>query len=352
MSTQEQVVILGIGMTTAVGVSAAETAASVRASTMSLTETDYRDKRFDRVVLGEVPDDALPPLADTLVREAAITAREARLLRLASESIRECVVPLRNRRLPLGLCLSLPELETTIPLDGNQMLRRLAVQSGGIINPQGSDASHRGRAGGVLAIGQAVLTIEQGIASYMVAGGVDSHRDAYVLGTLDLEKRLKSSANYDGFIPGEGAAFLLLANERAASADGVNPIARISKATAGFEEGHLYSSTPYRGDGLASTIAQLAPFVIAPVTEVFSSMNGESHWAKEWGVTQIRNRALFDANHRIHHPADCCGDTGAACGPLMAGLAALGIRDSYRRAPALVYGSSDRGARAAVLVMN
>jgi 3-oxoacyl-[acyl-carrier-protein] synthase-1 len=52
----------------------------------------------------------------------------------------------------------------------------------------------------------------------------------------------------------------------------------------------------------------------------------------------------------MHHPADCFGDTGAACGPIMTGLAALGIRGSYRRAPALVYGSSDRGARAAMMV--
>lgn len=345
-----QVVIVGVGMMTAVGVSAPETAASVRAATMSLSETDYRDKRFDRIVLGEVPDDAIPPLADALANETGITAREERMLRLAAQPLRECVAPLGNRRLPLGVCLSLPEVETTIPLDGARMLRRLAVQSGGVIHPQGSDASHRGRAGGILAIGQAVLTIEQGIASYMLAGGVDSHRDAYVLGTLDLEKRLKSSANYDGFIPGEGAAFLLLANERVAVADGLRPVGRMSRAVTGFEEGHLYSPTPYRGDGLANTISQLAPSASAPLNEVYSSMNGESHWAKEWGVSYLRNRALFDEHHRIHHPADCCGDTGAAAGPLMAGLAAIGIRDSYRRAPALVYGSSDRGARAAVVV--
>ena len=52
----------------------------------------------------------------------------------------------------------------------------------------------------------------------------------------------------------------------------------------------------------------------------------------------------------MHHPADCHGDTGAAAGPLMAGLAALGIRDGYRRPPRLVYGSSDRGERAALVV--
>lgn len=350
MSTEQQVVIVGVGVVTAVGVSAAETAASVRAATMSLSETDYRDKRFDRMVLGEVPDDGLPPLAEALSRETGITAREERLLRLAGRAVSESIAPLGGKKLPVGVCLSLPELETTIPLDGARMLRRLALQSGGAIHPQGSDASHRGRAGGILAIGQAVLTIEQGIVSYMLAGGVDSHRDAYVLGTLDLEKRLKSAANYDGFIPGEGAAFLLLANERVAMADGLAPIARISKAAVGFEEGHLYSAAPYRGDGLANTIAQLAHVAAEPVREVYSSMNGESHWAKEWGVSHLRNRHLFAESHRMHHPADCCGDTGAACGALMAGLAALGMRQNYRRAPALIYGSSDRGARAAVLV--
>lgn len=350
MSTEQQVVIVGVGMVTSVGVSAAETAASVRAATMSLSETDYRDMRFDRVVIGEVPNDALPPLADALERERGITARERRLLQLADRAIRECIAPLGGRRVPLGLCLALPELDTNIALDPAHVLRRLEIQTGGLVSRQGSDASHRGRAGGILGIGQAVLTIEQGITSYMLAGGMDSYRDAYVLATLDLEKRLKSAANYDGFIPGEGAAFLLLANARVAMADGVPAIARISRAAMGFEAGHLHSTTPYRGDGLASTLAQLAQFSVEPVNEVYSSMNGESHWAKEWGVSHLRNRGLFAENHRMHHPADCYGDTGAASGPLMGGLAALGIRNNYRRAPALIYGSSDHGARAAVLV--
>ena len=55
----------------------------------------------------------------------------------------------------------------------------------------------------------------------------------------------------------------------------------------------------------------------------------------------LRNRGAFLPDHGMHHPADCYGDTGAACGPLMAGLAALGIKQGYRRSPALVYGSSD-----------
>ena len=79
-------------------------------------------------------------------------------------------------------------------------------------------------------------------------------------------------------------------------------------------------------------------------------MNGENHWAKEWGVSFIRNSAAFDPDHGFHHPADCYGDTGAACGPLMVGLAALGIRNGKQGGPTLVYGSSDRGERAALTV--
>ena len=52
----------------------------------------------------------------------------------------------------------------------------------------------------------------------------------------------------------------------------------------------------------------------------------------------------------MHHPADCYGDTGAACGALMVSLAALGIKEGYRSSPALVYASSDQGARAALAV--
>jgi 3-oxoacyl-[acyl-carrier-protein] synthase I len=114
------------------------------------------------------------------------------------------------------------------------------------------------------------------------------------------------------------------------------------------EEGHLYSEVPYRGEGLARAIEDLvvSGTLPLPVREVYSSMNGERHWAKEWGVSLLRNRAAFDPDHGMHHPADCTGDTGAACGPLMVGLAALGVAGGYRRSPCLVYGSSDDGARA------
>jgi 3-oxoacyl-[acyl-carrier-protein] synthase-1 len=195
--------------------------------------------------------------------------------------------------------------------------------------------------------------IRMGRARFMIAGGIDSYRDPYVLGTLDIEKRVKSAVHLDGFIPGEGAGFVLLASPEAAAEAGIAPLAAISPVAQAVETGHLYSKEPYLGEGLAMAVGKLAASGAAggPIAEVYSSMNGESHWAKEWGVSLIRNRAAFLPEHAIHHPADCLGDTGAAAGPIMLGLAVDGLLRHYRRGPCLVCCSSDRGPRA-VLAAN
>lgn len=347
------VVICSIGITTAVGLSSAETAASVRSATARFEESAMLDREFRPFTLAEVPEAGLPNVGERGdAQPPSSSARERRMLRLASRALGECLAPLAASHERVGLCLALPELDTPRPTDSAAFLGQLAMQTGGTVNPAASDASHRGRAGGLVAIGQGVLTIQNGAAELIVAGGVDSYHDLFVLATLDKEGRVKSRLNADGFIPGEGAAFLLLATEHAAHARGLPILGRVTPVAMGFETGHLYSAEPYRGDGLALTFQQLVArnIIDAPIGDVYASLTGESHWAKEWGVAHIRSKAAFRPEFGIHHPADCVGDTGAASGPLMIGLAAMGIRGRYHRSPVLVYGSSDRGARAAMIV--
>ncbi|MBP1762755.1 MAG: Beta-ketoacyl synthase, partial [Firmicutes bacterium] len=131
-------------------------------------------------------------------------------------------------------------------------------------------------------------------------------------------------------------------------------LASLSPVSTGFEEGHMYSEKPYQGEGLAAVFENLFSNskVSGPVQEVYSSMNGENFWAKEWGVAYLRNRTAFDAGYRMHHPADCLGDTGAACGIIFIILTTLGFQKGYRQSPALITCSSDRGDRAAVIVQS
>ena len=348
----EQVVVASVGIMSAVGLSAAETEAAVRARMMRFAETAYRDKHFEPFTLALVPNDEVPKEGDT-PRPPRGTAREERMLGLAARALRECLAPLSSDAAKgLPLIVALPETESRIPLNRERFVTRLAANFPSAIDVERSVSTHAGRAGGLAAIGQAVVAIQGGYADFIVAGGVDSYCDLYVLGTLDMEQRIKSSTNLDGFIPGEGAAFLLLARANVAKARGLPARAVVSQVAVGNEAGHLYSAEPYRGDGLATTLAQLGASgaFYAPVADVYSSMNGESHWAKEWGVGYARNRSLFEADIGMHHPADSLGDTGSASGPLMVGLASLGVSAGHRRSPALVYASSDRGARAALAV--
>ena len=342
--------VINIGMVTAVGLTAAETAASVRSATARFFETSIRDQRFEPFTLAEVLDEGLPELEASIQQRPGPTSRDLRMVRLAARPLAETLAVLPPSSARLGLMLAVPESSSPQALDGAGLLELLDQQTGGAFDVRLSDASFVGRTGGLQAIQRAAENIQSGRAGMMLAGGTDTYRDLNLLAGLDFEGRVKSSSHLDGFIPGEAAAFLLIASAGAARAAGIEPMASLGRVVAGFETGHLYSEHPYRGDGLASTIQQLLQTTSQPIRDVYSSMNGENHWAKEWGVAYIRNRALFAEDVAIHHPADCFGDTGAACGPAMVGLAALGIARGYRESPTLVYCSSDRGDRAAVIL--
>jgi 3-oxoacyl-[acyl-carrier-protein] synthase-1 len=188
---------------------------------------------------------------------------------------------------------------------------------------------------------------------YAIVGGVDTYVDLYLLATLDMQERILGSYVMDGFIPGEGAAFLVITTVDRARSDRLSPLALLTTVAKDHEEGHLYSDQPYKGDGLANALALLFQNsgINEPVKEVFTSMNGENHWAKEWGVAHMRNQAGFDPQHGFHHPADCIGDTGAASGIILTNLATIGITKRYFGSPSLITCSSDYGERATTCVV-
>jgi 3-oxoacyl-[acyl-carrier-protein] synthase-1 len=275
-----------------------------------------------------------------------------RLLRLSARPVLDSVkhlMPLGERP---GLALALPWAETMIPLNRPLFLQRLARQTGNAFDVALSRSDFVDRAGGLMAVAHASNLIRAQQARFMIAGGVDSFRDSFLLGVFNAQKRIKSTNQLDGFVPGEGAAFLLLTHRNTANQMGLAPLAHVSSVAQGFEPGHLYSQEPYRGDGLAGAVSAFFAEnqLPEPVFEVYSSMNGENHWAKEWGVAYLRNRDSFHSDFRIHHPADCFGEVGAASGPILMGLAIAGMWRGYRRSPCLVYCSADLGERAVMAV--
>jgi 3-oxoacyl-[acyl-carrier-protein] synthase-1 len=345
------VVIAAAGLVSAGGLSLAENAATTRARLACFREIAWLDRRFEPFIVAGVPDDGLPPLSEALAA-AHLQSREARTLRLAHAALADLFAGLPPDLPAVPLLLGLSEHHTTQVVDPARFLRNLALQAGACFEHAGSIAAPRGRAAGLMALGRAASCIAAGQAEFMLVGGVDSLIDLYVLGTLDRAERIRGETVSDGFTPGEGAAFLLLASEAAAGKHGIRPLARVAACGSGVEAGHLYSDEPYLGDGLAAAVraALEAAGLGAPIQTTCCSFNGERYWAREFGVTRIRNAEHFAPDNRMEHPAECFGDLGAAHGAALAALAAHGIADGYMGGPVLAYASSDKGDRAALVL--
>ncbi|MCP3168086.1 beta-ketoacyl synthase N-terminal-like domain-containing protein [Myxococcus qinghaiensis] len=342
--------ILSIGMTTPVGLTAGASAAAARAGISRVKLSSIQDSRLQPLRAAFLEDEYLPPLTKGLrFDERPLTSRYRRMLRLATRALQEAC--------PDGdappLFLALPETPNPEGPIGASFLEHLSVQSGVKFDLSQSRVFPLGRAGGLVAMESACQALREGRFRTVLVGGVDTYLDLGLLGALEMEGRLLVEGALEGFIPGEGAAFLCLGTSREARRRKCAPLARLLALGQDKEPGHLYSQEPYRGEGLARALGRLfaASQAHRPrVRSVYASFNGENFWAKEWGVAHLRHSQHFEDHLHLEHPIECMGDLGAALGPMMSGLAALGLDKGYRAGPILVWASSDRESRAAVLL--
>ncbi|MCC6552276.1 MAG: hypothetical protein IT372_04540 [Polyangiaceae bacterium] len=346
--------VLAIGMVTSVGLGAAGTAAAVRAGIAGFRETAFRDQRDEPIHMGVVPDELLPELTEAVQDRYAFTERQARMLALAGAALAECAEGLTGVD-QAPLLLATPEAPAGVPGAepplGPGFLEQLALQSGVAFHAARGRIIPEGRAAGILAIEDALRRIASGDDACVLVGGVDSYHDEDLLEALDDDGRLRAPGVFDGFVPGEAAAFLALAAPGVGARRGVRPLATIDAAAAAEEPGHRFSEAPYRGDGLhAAFRALFAAWQGPPVRHVTAGFNGEHLGAKEWGVAYLRHRPRFAEGLRIEHPIDCLGDPGAALAPVLAGLSAIGLARGYKKSPCLVFCSSDRALRGAALL--
>jgi 3-oxoacyl-[acyl-carrier-protein] synthase-1 len=342
--------IHGVGMTTPLGLRAAATAAAVRGGISRLRESAIINRKGAPMILATLADADLPPLAPELARRPDLTSRQLRMLRLATPALQEAASALvPGERPPLLLAGPEPHPKKPTPSLGEGFLELLALQTGVSLDQGRSEASSRGRAGGLELLGRAMGLLHSRRATSVLVGGVDSHLDTGLLGVLDEEGRVHADEVLDGFVPGEGAGFLLLSSRRVLPTS--TALAFVSTPGTGVEQGHRYSVEPYLGNGLADAIrAAVGGSSRLSIQTVLASFNGESFGGKEWGVAFIRNREAFHPELRMEHPADCFGDLGAACGPVLVGLAVLGLKKGYLPGPCLAWCSSEGAPRAAALV--
>jgi 3-oxoacyl-[acyl-carrier-protein] synthase-1 len=338
--------ILRLGMVTPVGLSAPTSAAAFRAGIVRVRESSFVDRHSEPILAGFLDEEFLPRLSLPKATRKVPSVRYARMLRLASSALHEAA---RGTSKP-ALLLALPEDGGDV---GMEFIEQLAHLSGVELDVRGSKLYPQGRAGGLLALAEALRRLATPSQAPVLVGGVDTYCDLPLLDALWDEQRLRAHGLTDGFAPGEGASFVLLGPHGRGQRLGLPPMASVLGVGTGVEKGHLYGTEPYLGEGLSDAFRALfSSLAGAPprIRCVYAGLNGESFWSKEWGVSYLRHSRYFEEGFRFEHPIECMGDPGAALGPILLSLAAIGIQRGYRPAPCLVWCSSDREPRGAALV--
>ncbi len=336
------------GVISAIGGNSTMMAAAVKAGITSVSETDYYDRQFNPIRLGMIPDAAIEPVLDgeKLIMDD-LTGRQFRMLQLATAALLDLAADIPDG-VKVPVFLAGPEtIVDTEQSVCKVFLQNLAIQSGVNIDLGYSRSITTGRAGGLEVIDIARKYFDLKIADIAVIGGVDSYYDKDILHYYTEQQRLMAFGAGDGFIPGEGAGFLLLVSPHAPAELKAACNAHITGIGLGRESGHLNSDSTYRGDGLAEAVRDAVTVSKNHgIHTVMSTMNGEHYFAKELGVMIARNRLKFMDDMEIRHLAEFCGDLGAASGPVM--ISILQNCGWLNEGDGLVYCSSDGEDRSAI----
>jgi 3-oxoacyl-[acyl-carrier-protein] synthase-1 len=347
--------ISSTGILTSIGGKSEQVYAATRAGISSFSAANYHTRDHQNVVLARVPDETLAPLSDRLNLGGKLSFRDKRLLRMSLTAAQAAVTNNLPKH-PVPLILSVPEHYQGFDNGINPDFLNIFTKESAIpFDLASSRLIHTGRTGVIEAIKIAGHLLQSNDISHVLVGGVDSCQNGDYISHLDKDHRIKANRLYpekaeDVFIPGEGAGFLLLTRQPLLAMGTQSYRIRIEDPGFSQEPGHFYSSTPCRGEGLDQSVKQAlaqSHKMGGKVQRIFSTMNGEHFWAKEFGVTLTRNQAQFSEQVKIEHPAEYYGDIGAAAG---AGLIQLAQLDLLLKAPgkALVCTSSDHGFRASV----
>ncbi|WP_087463567.1 beta-ketoacyl synthase N-terminal-like domain-containing protein [Oleiphilus messinensis] len=335
--------IKGVGMLNPAGLGAMASSSAIRAGISQYAETDYVNPQNVAIKMALVPDDGLPTWTGLSLSKP--DARYQRMMQLAVGALSECLSA-GNLNAPVPLFLALPEKRPGRDYPALEpFLKELSLISGDTLDLVQSRIFSLGRAGGMFALASACECLQQGQAQSVIVGGVDSYLDPTLLGILDHQKRLMLANSADGFIPGEGAAFVILEADE-------NGKVQVAAPGVGSEPGHYYSDATCEGQGLTEAITQALDNAALKqrIQTVVCSLNGEGAHSKEWGASCIRVVPQLAEDLVVEHPAECCGDLGAATVPTLLAHTSIGMAKGFIQGPALLWASSDFEPRGAAVM--
>ncbi len=333
--TSAPLAILGCGLISGVGLTAAESCAAVRAGLNNFQETRFLHKGqwlVGSVVALEAPWRSLDKLA-----------------KMAARAVAECFAASGDEapeHIPVLVCVS--EIERPGRLEGLApgFLKSIGAELAIRLHPL-SRVLAVGRVGGLEAFVHARRMLSEGQCTRIIVVGVDSYFTSDTLAAYADEQRLLSDDNSDGFIPGEAAAAVLLGSVAYAA----RAPCLVRGVGFGSESAFLGSGMPLRAQGLCDAIRAAledAGLALKDCDCRIADINGEHYRFKEaaLAITRLlRDRKKFFS---LWHPADCLGEIGAAALPAMLAVLFHGALKHYLPGPTFIgHLGNDDGRRAA-----
>ncbi|MFO7562019.1 MAG: hypothetical protein R6X02_05205 [Enhygromyxa sp.] len=310
--------IVGYGAVSAVGLTAAQTCAAIRAGI----------KRFSPIEAAVFEDDE-PQIGARVPADPRLRASEGEwLLNLAGRALRECELGPAH-----ALIWQVPEAHRAHPLsaaEDDELLASLAAHLGQPL-AEPSRVLRSGAAGVVEGLGIALELIAAGEVERCVIGGADSLLRRHDLDRLAADQRLIAPGRSQALVPGEGAAFVCVGRASPAS-EGVV----IRGIGLGYEQATVLEGRRSVGEGFASAFAsaiEAAGFPEAELDFVVGNYNGERYDAWETSHTNARCYRTRRERLPVSWPAASCGELGVAGGALSLLCAAAAIEQGYAPGP-------------------
>lgn len=329
------------GMISGVGNSWPASCAAIRAAVDNFSETRFIDEGGEWIIASQVTLDE------------PWRGRE-KLLRMAASAIKECLDAAAAKpsippsEIPLVLCLPEESRPGRFEALDASLIPDIATLLGVAFHPTSSIVTN-GRVGGVVALLAARELFAQGRRAVIVCG-TDTFLTAPTLAHYEKQRRLLTSKNSDGFIPGEAAAAVLLVPHKDAQ-----PTDLLCTGLAlAREPAPLDSGKPCKGEGLKQAVVAALKEANHDITETqyrIADVAGEQFYFREAALMllgTVRKRVEF---YDLWTPFDCTAQIGAAAAPAIVSLALAAARKGYAPGPrALCHFANDTDERAALVL--
>ena len=328
--------ILGTGLVTAVGQSAAASCAAFRSKLTQPTETHFIDAKGERIMAHQVELDA--PWRGL--------SRLAKMAALAIDEVLTGIPKPGWRHIPLLLCVAEEDRPGRAPDLDAVLLARVQEELAADFAPASATVA-RGRVAVAVAMTQARALLASGQAQRVVVAAADSLLSWPTLSHYEREDRLLTAANSNGFMPGEAGGALLLG-----PAQWVAGELLCTGVGFGVEQAHLGSGDPLRAEGLARAIRSGLDEAGCQMHEMdfrITGVSGEQYYFKEAALALSRTLRQRKEEFDLWHPAECTGEVGAVSGICVIADAQAACAKGYAKGPnVLAHWSNDAGERAAM----